>query len=162
MKSIEQFTTKVPDFKGFIHFKSLISSACWAKYLLKTLVPLKGLRSFWSSLTPSLMYLHEHCVPGSKIWNPLACSMQKGLHRNDNNNNILYSSQQEIKAVVRSHNEEHISISLSHETHSIESRHVVGLANVDYLSLENLRVGAVKGLSPSFIRGSTVALCQRW
>ena len=27
----------------------------------------------------------------------------------DNNNNILYSSQREIKAVVRSHNEEHIS-----------------------------------------------------
>ena len=31
---------------------------------------------------------------------------------------ILYSSQQEIKAVVRSHNEEHISIILSHETHA--------------------------------------------
>ena len=35
-----------------------------------------------------------------------------------NNNNILYSSQREIKAVVRSHNEEHISIILSHETHA--------------------------------------------
>ena len=29
MKSIEQFTTKVPDFKGLIHFESLLSSACW-------------------------------------------------------------------------------------------------------------------------------------
>ena len=33
-----------------------------------------------------------------------------------NNNNILYSSLREIKAVVRSHNEEHISIILNHET----------------------------------------------
>ena len=33
-------------------------------------------------------------------------------------NNILPSSQQEIKAVIRSHNEEHISICLSHETHA--------------------------------------------
>ena len=32
----------------------------------------------------------------------------------NNNNNILYPSQREIKAVVRSHNEEHISIILSH------------------------------------------------
>ena len=31
-----------------------------------------------------------------------------------NNNNILYSSQREIKAVVRSHNEEHTAIILSH------------------------------------------------
>ena len=30
------------------------------------------------------------------------------------NNNIFYSSLREIKAVVRSHNEEHISIILSH------------------------------------------------
>ena len=35
-------------------------------------------------------------------------------NNNNNNNNILYSSLQEIKAVVRSHNEEHISIILSH------------------------------------------------
>ena len=35
-----------------------------------------------------------------------------------NNNNILYSSQREIKAFVRSHNEEHISIILNHETHA--------------------------------------------
>ena len=32
----------------------------------------------------------------------------------DNNNNIPYSSQREIKAVFRSHNEEHVSIILSH------------------------------------------------
>ena len=32
------------------------------------------------------------------------------------NNDILYSSQREFKAVVRSHNEEHISIILSQET----------------------------------------------
>ena len=38
-------------------------------------------------------------------------------NNNNNNNNILYSSQREIKAVVRSHNKEHISIILSHETH---------------------------------------------
>ena len=37
---------------------------------------------------------------------------------NNNNNNILYSSQRKIKAVVRSHNKEHISIILSHETHA--------------------------------------------
>ena len=35
------------------------------------------------------------------------------LHNNNNNNNILYSSQQEIKAVIRSHNGEHISVNLS-------------------------------------------------
>ena len=35
-----------------------------------------------------------------------------------NNNNILYESQWEIKAVIRSHNGEHISIILSHETHA--------------------------------------------
>ena len=34
----------------------------------------------------------------------------------NNSNNILYSSQREIKAVVRWHNEEHISIILCHET----------------------------------------------
>ena len=32
-------------------------------------------------------------------------------NHNNNNNNILYSSLQEINAVVRSHNKEHISIS---------------------------------------------------
>ena len=37
---------------------------------------------------------------------------------NNNSNNILYSSQREIKAVVRSINEEHISIILGHETHA--------------------------------------------
>ena len=35
---------------------------------------------------------------------------------NNNNNYNLYSSKREIKAVVRLHNEEHISIILSHET----------------------------------------------
>ena len=48
-------------------------------------------------------------------------SARKTSHKyynNNNNNNILYSSQREIKAVVRSHNEEHISIILSHETHA--------------------------------------------
>ena len=34
------------------------------------------------------------------------------------NNNILYSSQRKIKTVIRSHNEEHISVILSHETHA--------------------------------------------
>ena len=40
------------------------------------------------------------------------------LHCNNNNNNILYSSQREIKAVIRSHNKENISVILSHETHA--------------------------------------------
>ena len=35
-----------------------------------------------------------------------------------NNNNILYSSQWEIKAVIQSHDEEHFSVILSHETHA--------------------------------------------
>ena len=39
-------------------------------------------------------------------------------NNNNNNNSILYLSQQEIKAVVRSHNEEHLSIILSHKTHA--------------------------------------------
>ena len=37
---------------------------------------------------------------------------------NNNNNNILYLSLREIKAVVRSHNEKHISVILSHEPHA--------------------------------------------
>ena len=36
----------------------------------------------------------------------------------DNKNNTLYSSQREIKAIVRSHNEEHISVILNHEPHA--------------------------------------------
>ena len=39
-------------------------------------------------------------------------------NNNNNSNNILYSSQREIKGVVRSHTEERISIILSHETHA--------------------------------------------
>ena len=39
-------------------------------------------------------------------------------NNNNNNNSIFYLSQQEIKAVVQSHNEEHISIILSHKTHA--------------------------------------------
>ena len=38
-----------------------------------------------------------------------------------NNTNILYSSQREIKAVVRLHNEEHISMILSPETHHMHT-----------------------------------------
>ena len=45
------------------------------------------------------------------------------LYLESNSNNILYSSQREIKAVVRSHNEEHISIILSHEILSIPDLH---------------------------------------
>ena len=50
---------------------------------------------------------------------PLRCK-SSGKQRSPvlhTNNNILYSSQREIKAVIRSHNKEHISIILSHETH---------------------------------------------
>ena len=35
-----------------------------------------------------------------------------------NDNNILYSSQWEIKALIRSHNEKHISVILNHEPHA--------------------------------------------
>ena len=38
------------------------------------------------------------------------------VNNNNNYNHILYSPQREIKAVVRSHNEEHSSIIRSHET----------------------------------------------
>ena len=60
-------------------------------------------------------------------WLPAACQQLGPRHHvlsvsvrhgNNNNNNILDSSQREIKAVVQSHNEEHISIILSHETHA--------------------------------------------
>ena len=43
---------------------------------------------------------------------------QQSAPNNNKNNNILYSSHQEIKAVVRSRSEEHISIILSQETHA--------------------------------------------
>ena len=52
---------------------------------------------FFLSLVPAL------CGRGGKT------PGQRGLDRDTNNNNIPYSSQREIKAVVRSHNEEHIS-----------------------------------------------------
>ena len=42
------------------------------------------------------------------------CQCHGAVCSNNDNNNILYSSLREIKAVVRSHNEEHISIILSH------------------------------------------------
>ena len=44
-----------------------------------------------------------------------------------NDNNILYSSQQEIKAVIWSHNKEQISIILSHETHTHSDIHILTL-----------------------------------
>ena len=50
---------------------------------------------------------------------------------NNNNNNILYSSQQETEAVIQSHNEEHISIILSHGTHA----HVYTLLLLDICPL---------------------------
>ena len=50
-----------------------------------------------------------------RVYTP-AREFTKPTHVNNNNNSILYSSQREIKAVIRSHNEEHISIILSHET----------------------------------------------
>ena len=40
------------------------------------------------------------------------------LFLDNNNNHTLYSFQQEVKAVVQLHNEEHISVILSHETHA--------------------------------------------
>ena len=48
--------------------------------------------------------------------NVLSCIivLLSGRKSKNKNNNILYSSQREIKAVVRSHNEEYISIILSH------------------------------------------------
>ena len=46
------------------------------------------------------------------------CTLSSLVLRRSNSNNILYSSQREIKAVVRSHNEERISIILSHEPHA--------------------------------------------
>ena len=48
----------------------------------------------------------------------LLITVAAGLINNNNNNNRLYSSQREIKAVVRSHNEEHISIILNRELHA--------------------------------------------
>ena len=42
---------------------------------------------------------------------------------NNNNNNILDSPQWEIKAVVRLHNKEHISIILSHEPQAHTLKH---------------------------------------
>ena len=47
------------------------------------------------------------------LWTAPSSSQTPG---EDNNNDILYSSQREIKAVVRSHNEERISVILSRET----------------------------------------------
>ena len=46
------------------------------------------------------------------------CHLNSFVVFNNNKNNILYSSLREIKAVVRSDNEGHISIILSHQTHA--------------------------------------------
>ena len=53
-----------------------------------------------------------------RLFPHFAGARERTYINNYNNNNILYSSQWEIKAVVRSHNEEHISVILSHETHA--------------------------------------------
>ena len=61
------------------------------------------------------------CVGGGGGEVVCVCGGGTNQHRvmyHNNNNNTLYSSQREIKAVVRSHNEEHISVILSHETHA--------------------------------------------
>ena len=53
-------------------------------------------------------------------WNNPGISAAGRVDNNNNSNNILYSSQREIKAFVRSHNEEHISIpKLSWKTDSV-------------------------------------------
>ena len=69
--------------------------------------------SFW------LQYVQQHSgsFAGDSSFHR-ALSFYQDKHKSKNNNNILYSSQREIKAVVRSHNEEHMSIILSHETHT--------------------------------------------
>ena len=81
---------------------------------------------FLSSPTPPPPHPHTPRITSvpSLFW--FCCASTKRIclqktkanHNNSNNNNILYSSQQEIKAVIRSHNEEHVSIILSHETHA--------------------------------------------
>ena len=75
-----------------------------------------------SRLSPSFL---THCLPLRRhcdVFGEVAgVCLKLVLWSKDwilNNNNIFYSFQQEIKDVVRSHNEEHISIILSHETHA--------------------------------------------
>ena len=57
-------------------------------------------------------------VGGLAAGNAGSATFPEGKRRFNNNNDILYSSQWETEAVVRSHNEEHISIILNHETHA--------------------------------------------
>ena len=70
-----------------------------------------------------MQFAEDHKLPlkttnySSKLHGVGNCKLD-GVDNNNNNNNILYSSQPEIKAVVRSHNEERISIILRHETHA--------------------------------------------
>ena len=65
-------------------------------------------------MTPTVAFLLPRCL---SFFCP--CCRCCFCHRViNNNNNTLDSSQRDIKAVVRSHNEEHISIILSHETHT--------------------------------------------
>ena len=55
-------------------------------------------------------------VFSARVQNTRSVPFRCGFHikNNNNNNNTLYSSLRKIKAVVRSHNEEHISITLNH------------------------------------------------
>ena len=57
-------------------------------------------------------------LPGGAGWSFFLFFFLLLFFKMNNDNNILYSSQCEIKAAVRSHNKEHISIILSHETHA--------------------------------------------
>ena len=66
----------------------------------------------WWILTCLVLCVWWNPLMISMCWNPLLLSAEY------NNNNILYSSPQEIKTVIQLHNEEHISIILSHETHA--------------------------------------------
>ena len=60
-----------------------------------------------------LLYYWSHFDSAILRWRALTALHMLFVHIRVNNNNILYSSLREIKAVVRSHNEEPISIILS-------------------------------------------------
>ena len=88
-------------------------------------LPLTSLTPYRWAKPAHTAHTGSHRVLGSSsFWSPWMLSktdVKQDLKKEKINNNTLYSSQWEIKAVVRSHNEEHISVILSH----VHSLHVL-------------------------------------
>ena len=61
----------------------------------------------WHNYHLAVRFLAQHSLQWYRLSGQNMSPRNSGKEKFNNNNNILYSTQREIKAVVRSHNEEH-------------------------------------------------------